>query len=207
MAARVRILYFLEDRAQEGLVKALVERVAKEESIVPYMLTHDVRSASHGCRVVSEFESFIRDMKEMSPADVDLLIVAIDGNCHGYRDRTKDLKRGIPTGHPLFGKIVFAVPDPHIERWYIMDQRAFKLGVGIDRAPAMPAYKCERNHYKQLLHQTLAEADISSLFGGTEYAESIVSKISSLDALFIHNGGFEAFVRGLRDAFRHLQRK
>jgi len=41
----MRIVYFLEDRAQEGFIKAIVERVAQEEGFLQDSLSHDIRSA------------------------------------------------------------------------------------------------------------------------------------------------------------------
>ncbi len=198
----MRILYFLEDRAQEGFIKALVNRVAQDESIPLNSLNHDVRSARGGSRAITEFGSFMRDTMQTSSSDVDLLIVAIDGNCKGYRDRVRQLEQYIRQNHPFRNKVVYAVPDPHIERWYMMDQRAFKNGVGIDRSPDMPLYKCKKDYYKQLLRKTLVESNVGSLFGGAEYAENIVSSISSLDSLLSQNAGFRNFVDGLRAFFR-----
>lgn len=202
MGARIRILYFLEDRAQEGFIKALVNRIAQDESIPLNSLNHDVRSARGGSRVITEFERFMRDTIQTGSSDVDLLIVAIDGNCKGYRDRVRQLEQYIRQKHPLRNKVVYAVPDPHIERWYMMDQRAFKNGVGVDRSPDIPRYKCKKDYYKQLLRKTLAELNVSSLLGGAEYAENIVGSITSLDSLGSQNAGFQAFVEGLRAFFR-----
>jgi hypothetical protein len=145
----------------------------------------------------------MKDTRQIGPSDVDLLIVAIDGNRKGHNERVRQLEGYINQIHPLRNKVVYAVPDPHIERWYMMDQKAFKNGVGIDRPPDMPPYKCKKDFYKQLLSQTLAESDISSLLGGVEYAENIVDSIESLDSLFNQNAGFQNFIEGLRNFFRH----
>jgi hypothetical protein len=198
-----RILYFLEDRAQEGFIKALVNRIAQDIPIPIDSLNHDVRSAQGGSTVIPEFKRFMKDTMQISSSDVDLLVVAIDGNCKGHNERVRQLEGYVNPLHPLRSKIVYAVPDPHIERWYIMDQRAFKNGVGIDRAPDMPSYKCKKDYYKNLLHRVLAESDVSSLFGGTEYAENIVNKIVSIDSLFTQNAGFQNFIEGLRNFFQY----
>jgi len=198
----MRILYFLEDRAQEGFIKALVNRIAQDESIPLNSLNHDVRSARGGSRAITEFKKFTRDTMQTSPSDVDLLIVAIDGNCKGSRDQIRQLKQHIRQNHPLKDKVVYAVPDPHIERWYIMDQRAFKDGVGVEKSPDMPPYKCKKDYYKKLLRDTLAESNVGSLLGGAEYAENIVSNITSLNPLLSQNAGFQTFVDGLRAFFR-----
>ena len=201
----VKILYFLEDIMQEGFIKALVNRIAQDVSIPNDSLKHDVRSARGGSTVIPEFKRFMKDAMQTSSSDVDLLIVAIDGNCKGYRDRIRQLQGYISPNHPLRDKVVYAVPDPHIERWYIMDQRAFKNGVKIDRAPDMPPYKCKKDYYKSLLHQALAESNVTSLLGGAEYAENIVNNIVSLDSLGDQNAGFKNFLEYLRNFLRRIQ--
>jgi len=198
----MRILYFLEDRAQEGFIKALVNRIAQDESIPLNSLKHDVRSARDGSRAITEFKRFMKDTMQSRSSDVDLLVVGIDGNCKEHRDQIRQLEQHIRGEHPLRDRVVYAVPNPHIERWYMMDQRAFKNGVGVDRSPDMPPYKCKRDYYKRLLRGTLAELNVGSLLGGAEYAESIVASITSLDSLRSQNAGFQTFVDGLRAFFR-----
>jgi hypothetical protein len=203
LADRIRITYFLEDRAQEGFIKALVSRIASEESISANDLTHDIRSARHGSRVIVEFRKFLKDTKGASPSDADLLIVAIDGNCKGYSERVKELERYIKDTHPFKNRVVYAVPDPYIERWYIMDPRAFKDGVGLSRGVANPpSRKCEKGYYKQLINQALRRSNVSSLLGGAEYAERIVASIRRLDSLSTQNAGFQKLVEHLRKFFQ-----
>ncbi len=198
-----RILYFLEDCAQEGFIKALVNRTAQDMEIPINSITHDIRSARGGSTVIQEFNKFMKDMTQIRSSEVDLLIVAIDGNCKGYRGRIRQLEKNVDQSHPIKDKIVWAIPDPHIEHWYLMDQRAFKNGVGINKSPEMPPYKCKKDYYKNLLRQALVEADISSLLGGAEYAEDIVNNMKSLDSLFSRNAGFQNFIEDLRNHFRH----
>ena len=204
MVVEIRILYFLEDRAQEGFIKALVERIAGEESITMEALIHDVRSARGGSRVVREFKTFIKDTEKVASLNIDFMIVAIDGNCKGNRERINELEKSIKSNHPLKEKVVYAVPDPHIERWYLMDQRALKEGVGLDRAPSMPKYKCERAYYKQVLNQALRESNVSSLLSGAEYAERIVNNIKDVESLYDQNAGFRVFVEDLRHMLRSI---
>ncbi len=44
----IKILYFLEDRAQEGFIKEFVKRIAHEESVPADCLNHAVRSSRGG---------------------------------------------------------------------------------------------------------------------------------------------------------------
>lgn len=199
---KVRILYFLEDLAQEGFITALIRRVAQEESIAADTLVHDIRSSRGGSRVIPEFKKFIRDTRRVGQADVDFLVVAIDGNCKGYNQSVKELDGYIESDHPLKGRVLYAVPDPHIERWYLMDQRALKAGIGLTIAPNLPRYKCKREHYKQVINQALKESNVNSLLGGAEYAERIVDNIENLESLGRQNAGFQSFLENLRRMLR-----
>jgi hypothetical protein len=203
---KIRILYFLEDRAQEGFIKALVERIAKEELLSTSSLIHDVRSARGGSRIINEFKNFLRDSAKRETVDIDFLVVAIDGNCKGYKDRIEQLEKCIKSNHPLKNRVIYAVPDPHIERWYIMDQKALRDGVGLNKAPSLPPYKCKKPHYKQVLNQALKESNVHSLLGGAEYAERIVDNIENLDSLGKQNAGFQTFVENLRKIFKEKMR-
>jgi hypothetical protein len=204
--ARIEILYFLEDRAQEGMITALVRRVCGEFFFSEDMLHHDVRSGRGGSRGLVDFEAFMKDTHKESPSSIDLLVVTIDGNCKGYSQKLKEVS-GLIHNHPYRDKVVFAIPDPHIERWYLLDQRAFKEGAGVARAPDLPVYKCDKDYYKSLLHQSLADSDIVSLLGGTEYAGSIVENIISLDSLRELDMGFDNFIASLRSFFKHMKRR
>jgi hypothetical protein len=202
----VRVLYFLEDRAQDAFIKALVIKIAKQESIPSGQLIHEIRSARGGSRVKVDFRKFVKDTAKSTADDVDLLVVAVDGNCKGHKEQIRNLERYIKPNHPFRNKVVYAIPDPHIERWYIMDQRAFKEGVGIARAPELPGYKRQKGYYKSILNQTLKEADVNSLLGGAEYGERIVESIENLDAFSKQDDGLQDFVNELRIKMRNWKR-
>ncbi len=201
----MRILYFLEDRLQEGFIKALVERIARDSGVNTHHLVHDVRSARGGSKVIGEFKQFIRDTQNAKQQEGDVLIIAIDGNCKGFNEMKKRLAKCIKPNHLLSQKIVYAIPDPHIEHWYLMDQRALKEGIGLDKAPDLPAYKCKRDYYKKLLNSKLKESNVSSLLGGAEYAEKIVDQMGNLAVLGEHDVGFKTFVEDLKHIFKQAQ--
>lgn len=206
MADKISIIYFLEDRAQEGFIKALVEKVAKENGIPSHSLKHRIQSARRGSRVIAEFRNFLKDARRLGNAGADLIVVSIDGNCKGYNDRVKQLSRYLRPTDWFQSRILYAVPDPHIERWYLMDQKAFKEGIEIDKPPEMPPYKCKKGHYKQILHRAFRDAGIQSLLGGPEYAEKIIGNIADLKLFAQKNTGLEKFIQDLQKGFRELQR-
>jgi hypothetical protein len=199
---RIKILYFLEDFAQARFIRALVKRVAKEESIPLNKLDHDIRSVRG--RVIKEFKIFLKDIAKTGRGELDILIVAKDGNCKGYNEQVKQLEKSIKPNHPIQDKIVYAIPDPHIERWYIIDQKAFKKGVEIEKAPELPQYKCRRDYYKQVLNRVLKESNINSLFDGKEYAEKIVENIENLEILCTQYADFQSFIKELRRKFKSI---
>lgn len=69
-------------------------------------------------------------------------------------------------------RIICAVPDPHIERWLLLDSSAFKhvFGRGCDA----PDQKCERGRYKKQLTDNIVKTGIIPNFGGIEYMNEIV---------------------------------
>jgi hypothetical protein len=204
LADKINIIYFLEDRAQEGFIRALVEKVAKENGISGDGLKHRIQSARRGSRVIAEFRNFLKDARRLGGAGADLIVVSIDGNCKGYNDRVKQLSRYLRPTDWFHSRILYAVPDPHIERWYLMDQKALKEGIGIDKPPEMPPYKCKKGHYKQILNKALRDAGIQSLLGGPEYAEKIIGNISDLRLFAEKNTGVEKFIQDLQRRFRGL---
>jgi hypothetical protein len=195
---RIRILYFLEDRAQENFVKYLVQKIASEVGISSKRLMHDIRSARGGSIIINEFKKFVKSCLEGYSSEFDLVIVAVDGNCKGYQERKKELEKYLESMPVLEDRVVFAIPDPHIERWYMLDQKAFRDGVGIDKSPGLPTYKCQKDYYKKLIYQVLHESKVNSLLGGIEYAERIIANLEDLELLGQRDPAFKFFVNELK---------
>lgn len=205
--ARIRVGYFLEDRAHESFLKTLVKRVAQEEGFHEEELVHDVRSSRGGGKSIAKFLAFLKEHKGRDTLPFDLLVVARDGNCRGYNDSAKELRQCAERAHfPAVERIVFAIPDPHIERWYLIDGEAFKKALGTSRRPDVPAYKCKRAYYKRVLREQVQDAGIgSSLLGGVEYGERIAENMAD----WYHAGekdiGFKHFWEDLRQLLRKLR--
>ena len=142
------IALFVEDFAHQQVIGALVQRLAKEYGIDVRL---DWRSAirGHG-RVVQEFNGYLRDLARQGHRP-DLIIVATDANCSGLNERAREI------GNPdAPASVVLAVPDPHIERWLLLDGAAFRdvFGKGCDA----PDRKCDRDRYKQRLVEAIRES-------------------------------------------------
>jgi len=213
MEANIRVVSFFEDVAQERLIGTLIDRIAEDAGVRQRRLRREARVAEPGARVHEQFESFVKQRSdELSGPDV-VLVVAIDCNCNGRNERKRQLEDKIWT-RPRKGKkvraahvivptehVAFCLPDPHIERWYIADQHAFNDVIGAGAAPKLPAYKCERDYYKNMLREALIKAGIRPILGGAEYGELIAQKID-LEQLRKADPAFESFEEELRGALK-----
>ena len=66
-----------------------------------------------------------------------------------------------------------AVPDPHIERWYLSDPVGLKSAFDSDHRPVVPQYQCERAIYKTELRRVLSGMGVNSPLGGVEFGDKI----------------------------------
>ncbi len=159
------IALFGEDFAHRQIIDALVRRIAADHGVAVRMEWRNA-TGGHG-QVVKEFERYIADLRRQPGSRPDLIVVTTDANCVGFQERAKqfdDLEVPAP--------MVRAIPDPHIERWLLLDSAAFKSALG--RGCDAPDLKCERNRYKQLLRQAVRDAGIEPSLGGVEFAGDIV---------------------------------
>jgi len=197
--AEIRIDYFLEDAPQERFLKALVARIAAELSLSPNVLIHDVRSPARGKgAVMTSFRKFVRDVQRERERAPDILIVAVDGNCQGFTEKRKEIG-AIAQRAGYVRPLVCAVPDPHIERWYLADAKALQQVLESKVTPQPLPYKCERDRYKQALLQVIADAGVLALLGGAEYGAEIAHRldlytVEKVDAAFKH------FIDSLKEA-------
>jgi hypothetical protein len=132
-------------------------------SIRPYSVR-----GGHG-RAISELAHFVRDVQASQESWPDLLVIAIDANCRGYNTCRREVEAHLAE---MPFKVVMAIPDPHVERWLLLDSSAFKSVLGRGCTP--PDSKCDRDRYKGLLAQAVRAAGITPLIGGLEHARDIV---------------------------------
>lgn len=193
----IRIGYFLEDIGQERFLVTLVNRVAQEMGLPLRRLRHEVRNAIGGRGIVlDEFRRFLRDVNHERERPFTLLVVAIDGDCRGYRERRDEIQTiAEQSGYP--GPVICAVPDPHIERWYLADPRALQQVLEVSHIPEVPTYKCERGRYKQALRDAIRQTDVIAPLGGLEYGSDI-AEVLDLYTVSKTDAGFKHFVDELR---------
>lgn len=164
------ISLFVEDYGHKEYLVPLIQRLAKEYGIAVKIRVH---SATGGFgKVGKEFDVYVRDLMKFKESLPDLVLVAEDANCSGFAERRKSLQQ---TAEPISERVVFAVPDPHIERWMLIDPSAFRTVLGTPCQ--LPDQKCDRGRYKQLLAQAVKDAGVAPTLGGMEHAEDIVNSL------------------------------
>ena len=161
------ISMFVEDQAHYEFLKALIHRLAEEYGVAIKLDWQNARRG-HGM-VIRELHQYLRDLYRGRSTWPDLVIVATDANCKRLNERIKEVT---DVTNKVSARIVCAVPNPHIERWLLLDSAAFKevFGRGCDA----PDQKCERARYKRKLVDCILKADIVPNLGGIEYADEIV---------------------------------
>lgn len=188
------IALFGEDFAHQQVVNALVRRLATDMGIECRLNWRNARGG-HG-KVVEEFNAFMADLRREGGSP-DLIIVVTDANCKGLSERRREFE-GIDSP----AQIIMAIPEPHIERWLLLDGAAFRdvVGLGCDA----PNQKCERERYKQLLINAIYDAGITPSIGGIEFAEDIVQHMN-IDRTMNADRSFRRFVEEIRQVFRQWQ--
>lgn len=189
------IALFVEDYAHQQVIGALIKRVAVENNVQVRLRWH-IAVGGYG-RVIEKLRQYMKDLGRQGGPRSDLVIVATDANCKGLNERTKEIAE-----QDDFTPMVLAIPDPHIERWLLLDGAAFKAVFGIGcNAPDM---KCERGHYKHQLISDIQSTGTIPRLGGIEYAEEIVQNMN-LDRISRLDRSFDRFVTDLRTTFRGWQ--
>lgn len=94
---------------------------------------------------------------------------------------------------------MLAVPDPHVERWLLLDGAAFKAVFG--QGCKAPDRKCSRNRYKNLLIAAIRAAGSTPLLGGIEHAEDII-RAMDIDRAALADASLRNFVDSLRATFQ-----
>ena len=193
---KIRIFFFLEDIAHENFLTSIVKRISREERVQTELT---VRNATGGKgRAISALRKFL---KSEEARKCDLLIVCIDADCSTYSKKRRELEEMVEK-RIFKEKLVCAIPEPHIERWYLSDIQA--LGKAIGGSVSLPSLgkKCRRDYYKRLLFQLIGNSiKVKPNLGGAEYGEDIARYMD-----FFHAGNkdssFKHFIDDLRGKLR-----
>lgn len=188
------VVLFGEDSAHRLVVGPLVQRIA-EDCGIGARLRWRSAVGGHG-RVVRQFDLFLRDLSRQGGAWPDLIVVATDANCGGLNDRAREIGAHARAAR---APVVAAIPDPHIERWLLLDGAAFKAAVG--HGCDAPDQKCDRSRYKKRLIEAVHDAGVRPIVGGLEYAEEIVQEMD-IGRAAQNDRSLARFVGELARAFR-----
>jgi hypothetical protein len=170
----IEISLFVEDFGHEEFLTALIGRLAGETETEVKVRPRSVRGGRG--KVLTELGQYILDIEKGHEPMPDLLVVATDANCQGYTTRKREVEKiasRLVQSQP--GKLLVAVPDPHVERWMLVDSHAFKAVLG--RGCEAPDQKCQRERYKHMLLSAMKAAGIVPPLGGMEYAQDIVQHL------------------------------
>lgn len=161
---------FVEDRAHEEFLKALLQRISKQEGRAVALQVRAARGG-HG-RAMAELKLYQHSVLKAPEAFrmPDLLCVAIDANCQRFARARKDIEANLETSFQA--RTVVACPDPHIERWYLADPDAVERAIGLK--PKLGRKKCKRDFYKAALARAVRDAGHPATLGGIEFAREIV---------------------------------
>lgn len=182
------IAIFVEDFGHQKVIGALVQRLAEHSNMSVRLVWHNARHG-HGA-VLREFREYLRDLERQGGPLPDMIIVATDANCKGLNGRAKEFQE-FTARVPL----TLAIPDPHVERWLLLDAAAFKavFGKGCDA----PDQKCSRDRYKQRLIEAIMSAGVMPSLGGIEFAEDIINHMD-IERVEQMDKSFKRFVEGFR---------
>jgi len=184
------IILFGEDYGHEAVLVPLINRLADDRRVAVRVATRSCRHG-HG-RAITEMQTFLREVVAGLSPMPDLIVVAIDANCKGLNPQTADIRKAVPAA--LRNIVVCAIPAPHMERWLLLDPRAFKAVLG--RGCQAPNAKCERDRYKRLLREAVSATGVTTLLGGLEYAEDLVKEFDLKRARHVDKA-FDRAVGGL----------
>ena len=197
MSSEIAIDLFVEDRAHEEFVKALVRRIGDEEQCVSNI---QVRAARGGAgNVFAELRTYLTLVEKGIAHRPDVLVIAIDGNCTTFARRTSEITDTIGPGFD--GLVVTACPDPYVERWFLADPDSFYEVV--EHRPVVRGQKCERGYYKQLLAEAIRRGGHPASLGGIDFAVDLVRKMDLYRA-GKNDHSLKAFVDGLRTRLRTI---
>lgn len=128
---------------------------------------------------------FHSNIKLPRPKSLCYLCNKADGNCKKVAQVRQHIQQEVASKGVNIPHLVCAVPNPHIERWYLEDQQAFKK-VLPKAQPEKLRYECERDRYKKALIEVIRAAGVEPLLGGAEYGEDIAKILdtSGLDRSF-----------------------
>lgn len=194
------IAVFLEDAGHAEFIGGLIERLLAEEGADGVELLERNRAGGAGATLTS-LRGYLRDVGTRDRF-AEVIVCAIDGNCTGWRDKVRAVTE-IVSRTDYAGRVVCAIPDPHVELWYLADRQAVRRVTGGPAQSSLPAYKCEPDRYKELLRAEFLKVEIDPPAGGAEYGRDI-AEVFDIGRATRDFESFDSFIRDLRGAIREV---
>ena len=196
-----RIHLFCEDAGHEQFLKALLNRLARMYAIEIEIKVSSARGG-HG-RMRYRLRNYIEGLREgqINADTPDLIVVVRDANCSGLSKMLSELKRVVEDYDPI---TIYAIPDPHLERWLLLDSAAFKHVFG--RGCSAPDQKCEKERYKKLLIEAVLNTGETPVIGGIEHTEDIVNAID-LERMVTADPSLGSLITEVRRTFSSWSRQ
>ena len=185
---------FVEDVAHEDFLLALIHRLANEYKVQTNLVSSSVRGGRG--KVITELKQYMQDLQHINMILPDLVIVGTDSNCKELLEREKEINQVTSNLSSIF---INMIPEPHIERWLLLDSEAFKVVYG-KGCPA-PDQKCERDRYKKMLLNAIYDATKTSPIDGTERIEDLVKRMN-LQRMSESDRSIRRFLTPLQQQFR-----
>ena len=188
---------FVEDVAHEDFLTALIQRLADEYNLEVNMKASSVRGGRG--TVIVELKQYQRDLQHHKEDLPDLVIVGTDSNCKSLSEREKEINEVVTD---LADIVITMIPEPHIERWLLLDSEAFKTVYG--KGCSAPDQKCERDRYKKMLLNAIYQATMVSPLDGMERMEELVNAMD-FQRMVQSDKSLQRFLNLLQRQFRIWQ--
>jgi hypothetical protein len=160
---------------QEQMIRALVRRVAVDCGLDERAVTIETRNGRGGLpAALTAFREFANGLIAGGEPRPDIVVLALDSDCDVTARR--DEVQGICDQLSGYTCIAVAVPDPYVERWYLIDLEALKDALGVGPSGAYPK-ECSKSYYKTALASAIEAAGLEARIGGYEYADLIAAKM------------------------------
>lgn len=190
-----KLVLFCEDSGHEAVIKAMISKMVVDKSVQVIPLSN---RGGKG-KALTELERYLKQVKKNLVLKPDAIVTAIDANCKGYHEKKREIDEKIPVGLSSVIPIIHAIPDPHVERWLLLDSHAFKQVFG--KGCNAPDQKCEKARYKNLLREAIKLSGGTPLLGGMEYAEEIINNMD-LENVKKYDESMKRFIEEIQVIFK-----
>lgn len=191
------ISIFAEDRTLERFIITLVERLANTYQLKINLTYYSVRGGQG--KVINALKKYQQDLRRNQEDLPDLIIVGTDSNCKGSLEQEREIHQAI---FDYTNLVISATPEPHIERWLLLDSEAFKTVYG--KGCSAPDHKCERDRYKKMLLNAIYQATMTAPIDGIERVEELVTAMD-LQRIAQNDKSVQRFLNALQRYFRTWQ--